>query len=242
MSYLFFRLNGPAWERDANIRRALELAIDRHVIADSVTHGLNDPADTLVPANLKNYVSPGPAPGPSDQAAREKEARRLWALPGAVRPRKLKLSFPNGENIGLILKSVAEMWKHVLDVEATLDESASLETDAQAYKYPFDLLYDSWNGMDVGDFLEPFLSNAGDSNYVRYAAKAFDNLIMKSRATTDPLESGRYLQEAEKMILAEGVVIPLLQSRRYFLLSAKVRGFSVNVMGRFSCRDLSLAP
>lgn len=62
----------------------------------------------------------------------------------------------------------------------------------------------------------------GYRNFARYNNPKFDDLIEKARSTTNLEERDRYLVEAQKLVMAEVIAIPLVSTKQPLVRSPKV--------------------
>lgn len=104
----------------------------------------------------------------------------------------------------------------------------------------FDFAYQAW----IGDYDDPYsflsLFTTGNSfNYSDWSNKDYDALIAKSETMTDIKARAETLAEAERILLSEVPVIPILASSSQALVSDKIEGYIDNVMDTHGSRWLS---
>lgn len=70
----------------------------------------------------------------------------------------------------------------------------------------------------------------GNYNLARYANPKVDELIKKATETIDQTEAGKIWAEADKTIMADAPVVPLIYSKNTFIHGSNVTNF---VIGNF---------
>lgn len=230
--------------RDSRVRQAISMTIDRDFLAQEVWRGTMLPASSMVPPGIHNYVAEPPkfSFAGQDVLDREDKAKELLKEAG-VAPGSLSivLRYGTSENHKNTMAAISDMLKDI-GIKASLDE-----VDGTTYfnyleqKGMFDIARDGW----IGDYNDPnsFLSlYTTDSyfNYAQWSQKNYDALMAKSQITTDLGERAKLLAEAEKILLQDGAVVPLLYYSSTALVADKVKGYDDNLMNSHATRWLSI--
>ncbi|RBO98770.1 peptide ABC transporter substrate-binding protein [Pseudochrobactrum asaccharolyticum] len=230
--------------KDARVRRAISMAIDRDFIASEVWRGTMLPSYSLVPPGIDNYVSGGVKQDFAnvDILDREDKAKALLKEAG-VEPDSLTLElyYSTSENHKNVMAAVADMLKNI-GIKAKLNELEGttyfnfLREDGD-----FNLARDGW----IGDYSDPqsflFLYQTGNSfNYPKWSNKTYDSLLEKAAKTTDLKARADILADAERLLLKEQVIIPLLTYASRALVSDQVEGWQDNIMDVHATQWLSL--
>jgi oligopeptide transport system substrate-binding protein len=230
--------------KDARVRRAISMAIDRDFIASEVWRGTMLPSYSLVPPGIDNYVSGGVKQDFAnvDILDREDKAKALLKEAGvAPDSLTLELYYSTSENHKNVMAAVADMLKNI-GIKAKLNELEGttyfnfLREDGD-----FNLARDGW----VGDYSDPqsflFLYQTGNSfNYPKWSNKTYDSLLEKAAKTTDLKARADILADAERLLLKEQVIIPLLTYASRALVSDQVEGWQDNIMDVHATQWLSL--
>jgi oligopeptide transport system substrate-binding protein len=234
---------------DVRVRRALSMAIDREAIANSVIEFPGVGAYGYVPPGIANYPGGGSRVDFADrpQAAREQEARRLFAAAGygPARPLRMGLTFPNTELNRKVAVAIATMWRRV-GVVPDLQQKETKSVVADVAAGNFDSARFVWLAgfSDPYAFLERMLSSgsAVGVNPSRYANARYDELLRRASGTVDVEARARVLREAEALALAEQPVAPVyyLVGRR--LVSSRVTGFVDNPRGLYPTWYMTVTP
>ncbi|PJR88529.1 ABC transporter substrate-binding protein [Ochrobactrum sp. 695/2009] len=230
--------------RDPRVRQAISMAIDRNFLASEIRRGMMVPGYSMVPPGTQNYVADAPRLEYKDQDIldREDRARQLLAEAG-VTPGSLsvKLRYATSINNKNSMIAIADMLKNI-GIEASQDEVESTTYFNYLYeKGMYDFAYQAW----IGDYNDPysFLSLFTTGNYFNmsdWSNKDYDALITRSETTTDAKARAETLAEAERILLKEVPVIPLLYPLSQALVSERVEGYSDNLTNVHATRWLSL--
>lgn len=230
--------------KDVRVRRAISMAIDRDFIASEVWRGTMLPSYSLVPPGIDNYVSDGVKQDFAnvDILDREDKAKALLKEAG-VEPDSLTLElyYSTSENHKNVMASVADMLKNI-GIKAKLNEMEGtsyfnyLREDGD-----FNLARDGWRAdySDPQSFL--FLYQTGNSfNYPKWSNKDYDALLEKAAITTDLKARAEILADAERLLLKEQVIIPLLTYASRALVSDQSEGWQDNLKDVHATQWLSL--
>ncbi|MEL7472716.1 MAG: peptide ABC transporter substrate-binding protein [Planctomycetota bacterium] len=206
--------------RDARVRRAFAMVIDKRTIVEDVRR-LGEPVANLLipPGSIGGYTSPSPMRSVSlaaNEAEREsiyEEARALLREAGYSDPRQIgavQILFNKDAGHDLVAQSIAKDWQRALGVEVSLitKEVKIYREDLKQHDYM--TARAGWYG-DYGDpttFLD--LSKTGDGNNDRnYSNPAFDDLLNRAADELDPERRMALLTEAEALIMHEVPIVPL---------------------------------
>lgn len=221
--------------KDAKVRKALSLAIDRDYVANTIMQGTYSPAynfmgpgwadadgsDFITNANGgKTYIS-------EDYEANLAEAKKLLAEAG----------YPDGEGFPQFTYSTNEAGYHKPVAEYLQQAWAELGLDCQVEivewssftpmrrNGEYEAARNGWVGdyPDVSNQLELLYSTNGN-NDGKFNNADFDAAIDLSRTTTDPAERSAALHKAEDILFEEAGCIPLAYYNDFWLQSEKVTG------------------
>ena len=162
---------------------------------------------------------------------------KSWVAATVVRER-LQL----GESVELIVPaSLQSMWREVLGVEATLinEEFQVLLANMRDAEIT-QVFRSSWMGdyNDAHTFLSVLQSNSA-ANMPRYEDEEFDSLMALAADQLDPEQRKLYLEEAERVMLADYPVIPIYFFVSKHLVTPEVEGWGDNVLDYHYSQQLS---
>ena len=244
--YLAFNTKKPPFD-DARVRYALSMVIDREFLADSIWGGAMSPAYAFVPPGIDNYVS-GVAADFRHLSPIEREERARDLLKeagfGDGKPLAIEIRYNTSENNKATAIAIADAWKP-LGVAATFVNS-DVKTHYGLLQSggDFDVARAGWIGdySDPQNFLFLFEGGAGKLNYPRWSNPDYDRLMQAAADETDLRARAETLADAERLLLREEPVIPLLFYELKTLVSKRVKGWRDNLLDRHLARYLSIEP
>jgi peptide/nickel transport system substrate-binding protein len=213
------RANTPLG-RDARVRKAFELAIDRTALVQVVYNGIQTPIAQAVPPASPFYDA-DVKPPERDVAA----ARKLLAEAGVSLPVPVVLTVansPDTRQTGEVIQAMAA--EAGFDVKVQQMEFAS-GLDA-ADRGDFEAYLIGWSGRpDADGNLWNFLHTGGPLNYPAYSNKDMDGWLDGARATTD-LAARKALYAKVAVLTEQDLPILFLYSPQLVMgMSTKVSGF-----------------
>jgi ABC-type oligopeptide transport system substrate-binding subunit/class 3 adenylate cyclase len=215
------------------VRKALAMAVDRERLANEVLEGIPDPATGgYVPPTI-----PGHSPGiglPYDPA----QARQLMAQAG----------YPDGR--GLVVDEIIwiEPFKNVHEfLISQWYDNLKIEVKVKIADWGTVLReYLSRNIFIMGwsaDFPDPdsFLRVGIRSHLPRWNNKSFDRFLEEAQRTVDQKDRIRLYQEADKILIEEAVVIPIVYPAMPYLVKPWAK-LPLNRSYEWGLRDIILSP
>lgn len=221
---------------NADVRKALSLAIDREYLASTLMQGTYTAAG--------NFMGPGwmdPAGGDfmekanggkpyidtANFEANLEEAKQLLADAG----------YPNGEGFPTITYTTNDIAYHKVVAEYLQQAWAELGINLQVNivewssftpmrrSGDFEVARNGW----VGDYSDPSnmldcLYSTNGNNDGKFASEAFDKAMDTARTTMDTTERSKALHEAEDVLMDEMGCIPLAYYNDFWLQSSKITG------------------
>jgi oligopeptide transport system substrate-binding protein len=221
------------------VRRALALAIDRDAIATRVLRGGRRPARSLTPPDTGGYTAR--AAVPTDFAA----ARRLLAEAGFPEGRgfpTLELQVRNDQDQPRVAEVLQARWREELGIAVTIAQVEQKTWIRNQQTLDYTLSTGGWIGdfVDPVTFLDLFVSGGGN-NWTGWGDPAYDALLARAAATTDPSARLELFQQAEARLLDQAPVAPLFFGARNFLLHPAVRGWEPSLLGQQQYKKVYLA-
>jgi len=242
-SYFFgFNLNREPFADNPSLRMALNLAIDRLILTDKVAQFGEQPSFSLVPPGMDGYVPFVPEYADWTQEEREHEARRLYEQAGysQERPLRVEIRYNTSENHKKMALAVASMWKQVLGVNTTLvNEEFRVFLQNRAQKTVTEVFRAGWvsDYNDPYSFLEMFRTGHGRNDY-GYSNSTFDALLDQIGMERVRARRERLMFEAERLLMADHVIIPVYTYVTKRLVSRQLRGWQNNVMDHHPTRHM----
>jgi oligopeptide transport system substrate-binding protein len=233
----------PPFKGNRALRLALDLAIDRELIADRVLNGAGFPAYTATPP-LPGYPRPIPQWAQLSVSARHELARRYYREAGysASRPLRAELSSSSGDQGStLMYEAIIAMWRETLGAQVSLHEMEfKILLQERRLKKP-ELFHDAW----IGDYLDPYtfleqLNTGFELNNSGYSNPAYDTLLDKANQQTDLQERYRYLAAAEALSNDDAAYIPVYYYAVRHLVKPYLKGWAPNIVDRNLSRYMYL--
>ncbi len=222
--------------RDARVRQAFALSLDRDVIVQVVFNGQFTPNAQAVSAGNPLFV-PEVRPPPRNPA----RARALLREAGVAPPVAVPLTVPNNPQslqVAEIVQSMAQ--EGGFDVQVTaMDFGTSLATTLQG---DYAAYLNGWSGLlDADSNTWSFLHTGGALNISGYSNAGVDAALDEARVATDPA-ARRALYSRVWQQQAADLPILYLYTPRYIMGARKqVQGYRVLPDGLIRLQGVSLA-
>lgn len=225
----FYRLNVTRPQlKDARVRRALNLAIDRQQIVDNVSKAGEIPAFAFTPPNTAGYTSK------SQLKYDINEAKKLMAAAGYPDGKGFKgieILYNTLEAHRSIAEAIQQMWKKNLGIDVTLKNTEwKVYLDA-TNKKDYDISRAGWIGdySDPNSFLDMWQTDGGN-NQTGWSNKQYDELIKEANSTADSTKRFEAFQKAEAILLADLPVLPIYTYVSKYLIKERVAGWYPNIL------------
>ena len=223
--------------RDARVRQALSLSIDREAVIQVVFAGqFTANAQPVSPAHPLHVATHTP---PKRDIGR---AKALLAEAGVKTPYMVKLMIPNspqGVQVGEVVQSMAAEAGIAIQ-PVVMDFGTAL---AASQKGDYQIFFIGWSGLlDPDSNVWSFLHSGAALNTSGYASAKVDSLLDQARESADPTtRRGLYAQVWTQE--AQDLPIIYLWSPRYILgHTAKLTGFQTMPDGIMRLQGVKLAP
>ena len=242
--YYGFNLTKPPFAGNPELRKALSMAIDRELIVDKTLGRGEVPAWSWVPEGVDNYRPVKLSFAGASQSERNAIAKSLYAAAGygPDNPAQIELRYNTSDSQRRIALAIESMWRETLGVEVTLinEEFQVLLANMRAREVT-QVYRSSW----IGDYNDAhtFLSVLGSTNPANtpgYANDEYDELMARAASQLDTDRRRLYLEEAERILLADHAVIPIYFYVSKHLVSGDVGGWGDNVLDYHYSQHLTL--
>jgi oligopeptide transport system substrate-binding protein len=242
--YYVINLTKEPLGNELRIRQALALAIDREILTEKITQAGELPAYAWVPPDIAGYTQQATFYKDMSQDERNSHAAVLMAEAGygPDNPLQIELLYNTSDNHKKIAVAIASMWKKI-GVETTLtNQEWKVYLESRDQKN-YQIARAAWIGdyADPLNFLELFLSDAGERNDAGYNNPEFDRLLAEAAGTVDPAARMKLLEQAEKIFLDDVALIPIYHYTSQHMISPQVVGWEFNILDIHLGRYLSLA-
>ncbi|MDO5337855.1 MAG: peptide ABC transporter substrate-binding protein [Eubacteriales bacterium] len=230
--YLSYNLEKEPFD-NALVRKALNLAIDREYVANTLMQGTYSPAT--------NFIGPGWKDTDGSEFCENANNGEGYLpanadIEGALAALE-EAGYPNGEGLPVMHYTTNDSGYHKVIAEylqqAWKEIGVTLEVDTVEWSSftpmrrngDFEIARNGW----VGDYADPsnmleLLYSTNGNNDGKYSSEEFDAAIEKSRSTVDPEERSAALHEAEDIMIADDACCPLAYYNDFWLQSSKITG------------------
>lgn len=244
--YYGFNLTKPPFKDNLPLRQALSMALDRQILVDKIIGRGEVPAYSFVPPGIDNYEPPQFSYASLTQAERNSIARSLYAQAGfgEDNPLEFELRYNTSDTHQRIALAAQAMWKDVLGAEVTLvNEEFQVMLQNIREQEITQLFKSSWIGdfNDAQNFLG-VLEPGAPSNMPGYKNDEYLELLRNASSNMDLERRRLFLEEAERVMLADHPVIPIYFFVSKHLVSTDVVGWGDNLLDYHYSQHLSLKP
>ena len=226
VSYIGFNVDEPPFD-DVHFRRALNLAIDKELIANEVLAGLRLPAYGILPPGFPGYTDSIQGLEYDEEAAKAELAMSKYADPD-TRPRIILSVTGTGGDIGIDLQVILEMWENALGVEVEIQQTewATYLQDLNQRKFQVFALGWAADYPDPQDFLDILFHTESETNHGAYSNADVDALLEEARIERDGNKRIALYNQAEQMIIDDAAWVPLwYDSERNLLLKPYIKDY-----------------
>ncbi len=228
---------------DVRVRKALQLAVDRELLLNSVYDGLGSVENGIYPRGLYGF-DPDLEAIPFDPG----EARRLLAEAGY--PGGFDITFSvrssSSQNEMEMVRMISDMWEAV-GVNAmveVIDEKTFMEHrkngELSCYEATWIADYN-----DPDNFIYTFFGNSSNTKFrsLCYPDEKVMERVRLARTITDPDKRVKEYRELERKIIQEDAAwVPLFSRKRVYVTSERLDGFRAAWTGRYfaNYREMSV--
>ena len=242
IGYLAYNTTQAPFDKP-EVRKALNMAMDKQAIIDVVFQGSGQIAKNLIPPTMWSYndaveddkYDPEAAKKMLADAGVENLSMKVWAMP-VQRPynpnarRMAELIQEDFSKIGVTVEIVSYEWGEYLQRARELDRDGAV------------LL--GWTG-DNGDPDNFFAVLAGcdavgNSNRAQWCYKPFDDLIQKAKVLTSQDERAKLYEEAQVVMKEQAPFATIAHSVVYMPVRKEVEGYKVHPLGGHIFTEVSL--
>ncbi|MEL7184806.1 MAG: peptide ABC transporter substrate-binding protein [Pseudomonadota bacterium] len=241
--YYGYNLTKPPFKDNPKLRQALSMAIDRELIVERVTGRGEAPAYSWVRPGMSNYEPPQLSYAALTQDERNQIARRLYVEAGYSEdnPLDVEIRYNTSDTHQRVALAIQSMWQEVLGFEATLiNEEFQVLLANMREQEVTQVFRSSWIGDydDAHDFLKN-LQTGNPMNMPGYSSEQYDSLMTRAALQVDPERRRLYLEEAERVMLADHPTIPIYFYVSKHLIHPDIEGWGDNVLDYHYSQHLS---
>jgi ABC-type oligopeptide transport system substrate-binding subunit len=234
-SYVGFDVSRPPFD-DPRVRRAFVLATDKETLVDVILRGYAAPATGgFIPAGMPGHSAGIGLPYDPDQA------RQLLAEAG----------YPDGDGFPVVealtghgeiaLQSdLQAQWRESLGVEITWETMELGMLLDRLRREPPHMFLLGW----MADYPDPdnFLRVSPVRRYTGWQNAAYDGLVEEARRVMDQEERMKLYGQADRILVEQAPILPLLHERFHLLVKPWVRKFLTSAIIAWFWKDVIIEP
>ncbi|MGO2367707.1 MAG: ABC transporter substrate-binding protein [Serratia sp. (in: enterobacteria)] len=232
-SYFAFN-NRQAPFNDVRVRQALNLALDKEIIATKVLGYGQQPAWTFTPTGAGGFTLQAGQEAGWPREQRIAQAKKLLAEAGfdAAHPLSFTLLYSNDATIKKIVIASSAMWKKNLGVDVTLQSQERKVGLDNINNGQYSVAFSRWlaDYNDPSTFLNVFRATSSE-NSAKYANENYDRLLHQATAAQTPQQVQRYFQQAEDVLAVDTPVAPVYYEANATLVKPYVKGIDFTRQG-----------
>jgi dipeptide transport system substrate-binding protein len=243
VGYLAYNTRIPPFD-NANVRRALNMAIDKQAIIDVVFQGSGEIAKNPIPPTMWSYndaIEDDPYDPEAAKAMLEAEGvtdlnMKIWAMP-VQRPynpnarRMAELMQEDFSEIGVNVEIVSYEWGEYLERSQAVDRDGAV------------LLGWTGDNGDPDNFLAVLLGcdGVGNSNRAQWFHDRFEELIQQAKVLTDQGERAALYEEAQVVFKEQAPWATIAHSVVFMPMRPEVENYVVHPLGGHIFHEVDLA-
>jgi oligopeptide transport system substrate-binding protein len=218
------------------VRRAFVLATDREALADVVMKGSAFPATGgLVPLGMPEHSAGIGLPYDPEQG------QQLLAEAG----------YPDGDGFPVVdalasrrfepwCEYLRVQWQENLGVEITWETMEAGMLPDRLDREPSHIFLSGW----LADYPDPdsFLRASPVRRQTRWQNEAYDRLVEEARRVTDQGERMKLYRQADRILVEEAAIMPLIYGRLNMLVKPWVRKYPTSAMTGWFWKDVIIEP
>ncbi|MEO9339312.1 ABC transporter substrate-binding protein [Mesorhizobium sp. SB112] len=243
VAYLAYNTTQAPFDK-VEVRKALNMAINKQAIVDAVFQGAATPAKNPIPPTMWSYdeatkddaYDPEAAKKMLTDAGVSDLSMKVWAMP-VSRPymlnarRAAELIQSDFAAIGVKVEIVSYEWAEYLDRSKAKDRDGAVIL--------------GWTG-DNGDpdnFLHTLLGcdAVGGNNRAQWCNEEFNKLVLEAKTTTDQAERVKLYEQAQQVFKREAPWATLDHSLSIVPMRKEVQGFVQSPLGDFAFDGVDIA-
>lgn len=228
--FLAFNTSRPPFH-NANIRKALALAINRKSIVDHITRLNEKEALNIIPpallANDSAYFSDGDLVKAKEYLQKGMDELQVKDL-GPI-----TFMYVSSEINHTLAQALQQMWSKNLGVHVNLQNVEFKTLHERSAQGNFSIGLFAWLA-DYGDsmnILERFIDKTNHRNYPKWENSLYNHLIEEAHQATTQSQYLAKIKEAERLLIDEMPLTCLFHENYTFLIHPRVKGFAVSPLG-----------
>ena len=225
------------WLSNKNVRKAINMAIDREAIVKLVTFGYGKAANSFLPAGML-YYNPDNTAYPYDL----EQAKALLAAEGAE-GLSFELTHEAGSKVDEQLAIMVQQQLAQVGIDVTLRKVDPAQTIPVLIDGDYELSPAYWTNDVIDPDQKTTFSMGGNSNnnfFTRYTNPEAAKLVDQARVETDPDRRRELYYEIQQIAMEDSVMFDLYYSPFRNISRTAVQNFNQNPLGRLMLEEVTV--
>jgi peptide/nickel transport system substrate-binding protein/oligopeptide transport system substrate-binding protein len=238
--YYGMNLNTAPFKDNLALREAINYAIDRQNICDTLNEGISTPATGFVPPGIPGFQENAMEFTYDPEMAKQKLAEAGY--PNGEGLETLKLGYNTGAGHEAIAEAIqADLAEIGINMEIEGYEWGTMLEKAQKGEIIFYRLGWLADYPTMDNFLYPLFYSKSADNYSGYSNPEVDKLLIEARSTIDQEQRIAKYREVEKLILKDAAFAPIYFYGTSRIVQPYVKGFILDAMENYDLSKVWLA-
>lgn len=237
--YYGFNLRSPTFA-DVRFRQAVMRAVDRRAIADAVYHGTVRPLESVAGVGGSGAGERRPACAGCRYDPGAARALLRQAFPtGAVPP--VTIDYDDDPSQAAVARAVEANLRAVgIPVVRQAHDAGAYDDFLLSGRQQLFRL--AWIAPYISPdaFVAPLFTTGSPNNLTEFASPAVDELVTRARSEPDAQRRHALYEAAERAVLEQAVVVPLVQFELHTVVAERVRGLAMDGLGSFDAARVTL--
>lgn len=211
-----------------NIRKALFSLIDTDAYRQALpantemTYAIIPGVVTMLDQSFREYAGQNILPAYDAGQAKTLYQAGLQQL-GIKQPENIKLYAIEDSGQEELFGYLSQVWQRELGFYVAVESVSEQEMDSLLKSGQFSMAFYPLSGNGADSILSGFMTN-NISNYAGYSSKTYDTYLGNGLKTFDMAVSAENFKKAERLLITDGVYLPLYCEHEFFICEKGTKG------------------
>lgn len=230
--------------KNANIRKALTLAIDRESLIKNVLKAEQKPAKGLVPSAINGWEGQETFYKDNDVEGAKKALEAGMKELGIKDAKDLtiKVSINTDESHAAIAQFIQEGWKKNLGINVAIDNAEWQVFLTKMTTFDYQVGRMGWTGdyNDANTFLDMYSSAENGNNQTGWSNPKYTEFMAKANKETDADKRIKLLQSAEAVAMSEFPAAPIYDYTTLFVSKDHVKNMAPDLLSNINLKAVKI--
>ncbi|GEK31572.1 oligopeptide-binding protein OppA [Kurthia zopfii] len=230
--------------KNANIRKALTLAIDRESLIKNVLKAEQKPAKGLVPSAINGWEGQETFYKDNDVEGAKKALEAGMKELGIKDAKDLtiKVSINTDESHAAIAQFIQEGWKKNLGINVAIDNAEWQVFLTKMTTFDYQVGRMGWTGdyNDANTFLDMYSSAENGNNHTGWSNPKYTEFMAKANKEADADKRIKLLQSAEAVAMSEFPAAPIYDYTTLFVSKDHVKNMAPDLLSNINLKAVKI--